>query len=60
LSELKRDLEPNTITGRYNTVNDSIILNGAIPKLVWQYNNKWSSKYSATKDNALDLQSSSG
>lgn len=28
-------LEPISITGRYNTVNDSIILNGTIPKLVY-------------------------
>ena len=32
-------LEPITISGKYNTVNDSIILNGTIPKLIYGDNN---------------------
>nr|WP_255493168.1 translocation/assembly module TamB [Flavobacterium sp. SOK18b] len=31
-----KSLEPITITGNYNSVNDSIVLNGAIPKLVYE------------------------
>ncbi|MBC7439050.1 MAG: translocation/assembly module TamB, partial [Flavobacterium sp.] len=34
LPDLK-SLEPITFSGRYNTVNDSIVLNGSIPKLVY-------------------------
>jgi hypothetical protein len=37
IPELK-SLEPIAITGRYNSVNDSIVLNGTIPKLVYGTN----------------------
>ena len=37
LPDLK-SLEPITFSGRYNTVNDSIVLNGSIPKLVYGSN----------------------
>ncbi|TDE02720.1 translocation/assembly module TamB domain-containing protein [Flavobacterium sandaracinum] len=37
IPELK-SLEPITITGRYNSVNDSIVLNGSIPKLIYGTN----------------------
>ena len=33
-----KSLEPISITGRYNSVNDSIVLNGAVPKLVYGTN----------------------
>lgn len=33
-----KSLEPITITGRYNTVNDSIVMDGSIPKLVYGTN----------------------
>ena len=33
-----KSLEPITITGRYNSVNDTIIVNGSIPKLVYGSN----------------------
>ncbi|MEZ7504844.1 translocation/assembly module TamB domain-containing protein [Flavobacterium sp. Arc2] len=53
IPELK-SLEPITITGRYNTVNDSIILNGAIPKLVYGGNTITNGILKVdTKDNAL-------
>lgn len=53
IPELK-SLEPITITGRYNTVNDSIILNGAIPKLVYGANTITNGVLNIdTKDNAL-------
>ncbi len=32
-------LEPINITGKYNSVNDSIVLNGRIPKLIYGENN---------------------
>ena len=37
IPELK-SLEPINLTGRYNSVNDSIVLNGAIPKLIYGEN----------------------
>ncbi|MDP2089557.1 MAG: translocation/assembly module TamB domain-containing protein [Flavobacteriaceae bacterium] len=37
IPELK-SLEPINFTGRYNSVNDSIVLNGAIPKLIYGKN----------------------
>ncbi|MFV7236883.1 translocation/assembly module TamB domain-containing protein [Flavobacterium sp. ZB4R12] len=37
IPELK-SLEPITIDGRYNSVNDSIVLNGTIPKLIYGEN----------------------
>ncbi|MGV8945622.1 MAG: translocation/assembly module TamB domain-containing protein [Lutibacter sp.] len=47
-------LEPISITGRYNTVNDSIILNGTIPKLVYGNNTITNGVLKIdTKDNAL-------
>jgi hypothetical protein len=53
IPELK-SLEPISITGRYNTVNDSIILNGAIPKLVYGGNTITNGVLNIdTKDNAL-------
>ena len=35
IPELK-ELEPIIITGRYNSVNDSIVLNGRIPELIYK------------------------
>ncbi|NGY37176.1 translocation/assembly module TamB [Flavobacterium sp. XN-5] len=53
IPELK-SLEPISITGRYNTVNDSIVLNGAIPKLVYGDNTITNGVLKVdTKDNAL-------
>ncbi|CAM3096715.1 translocation/assembly module TamB domain-containing protein [Flavobacterium frigoris] len=53
IPELK-SLEPISITGIYNTVNDSIILNGAIPKLVYGGNTITNGVLKIdTKDNAL-------
>jgi hypothetical protein len=47
-------LEPITITGRYNTVNDSIMLNATIPKLVYGGNTITNGILKVdTKDNAL-------
>ncbi|MFA5297161.1 MAG: translocation/assembly module TamB domain-containing protein, partial [Lutibacter sp.] len=47
-------LEPISITGSYNTVNDSIILNGTIPKLVYGDNTITNGVLKIdTKDNAL-------
>ncbi|MDG2432653.1 translocation/assembly module TamB domain-containing protein, partial [Flavobacterium sp.] len=37
IPELK-SLEPIAISGRYNSINDSIVLNGAVPKLVYGTN----------------------
>ncbi len=34
-----KTLEPITISGKYNTVNDSIVLNASIPKLIYNENN---------------------
>ncbi|RTY81476.1 translocation/assembly module TamB [Flavobacterium sp. ZB4P23] len=33
-----KSLEPISISGRYNSVNDSIVLNGAVPKLIYGEN----------------------
>jgi hypothetical protein len=33
-----KSIEPISITGRYNSVNDTIVLNGSIPKLVYGSN----------------------
>ncbi|MBC7747984.1 MAG: translocation/assembly module TamB domain-containing protein [Methylotenera sp.] len=33
-----KSLEPITLTGKYNSVNDSIVLNGSIPKLIYAEN----------------------
>jgi hypothetical protein len=33
-----KSLEPITLSGKYNSVNDSIVLNGAIPKLIYGEN----------------------
>jgi hypothetical protein len=53
LPELK-SLEPIKITGRYNTVNDSIVLNGSIPKLIYGENILTNAIVKVdTKDNAL-------
>jgi len=53
IPELK-SLEPISITGRYNTVNDSIVLNGAIPKLIYGDNTITNGVLKVdTKDNAL-------
>jgi hypothetical protein len=49
-----RSLEPISISGSYNTVNDSIILNAAIPKLVYGDNTITNAVLKVdTKDNAL-------
>lgn len=53
IPELK-SLEPISITGRFNTVNDSIVLNGAIPKLVYGDNTITNGVLKVdTKDNSL-------
>ena len=53
IPELK-SIEPINLQGRYNTVNDSIVLNGAIPKLIYGENTITNAVLSLdTKDNAL-------
>lgn len=53
IPELK-SIEPITVTGRYNSVNDTIVLNGAIPKLVYGSNTIANAVIKIdTKDNAL-------
>lgn len=53
IPELK-SLEPIAISGRYNTVNDSIILNAAIPKLIYGGNTLTNAILKVdTKDQAL-------
>lgn len=53
IPELK-SIEPINLQGRYNTVNDSIVLNGAIPKLIYGENTITNAVLSVdTKDNAL-------
>ncbi|MFV5684351.1 translocation/assembly module TamB domain-containing protein [Flavobacterium sp. GB2R13] len=53
IPELK-SLEPINISGRYNSVNDSIILNGTIPKLIYGKNTVTNAVLKVdTKDNAL-------
>ncbi|HLA56008.1 MAG TPA: translocation/assembly module TamB domain-containing protein [Flavobacterium sp.] len=47
-------LEPIKITGRYNSVNDTIVLKGSIPRLVYGANTISGANISIdTKDNAL-------
>ncbi|MBC7607629.1 MAG: translocation/assembly module TamB domain-containing protein [Burkholderiales bacterium] len=47
-------LEPVAISGRYNTVNDSIVVNGSIPKLVYGKNTITNAIVTVdTKNNAL-------
>jgi hypothetical protein len=49
-----KSIEPISITGRYNSVNDTIVLNGSIPKLVYGTNNIANGLIKIdTKDNAL-------
>ncbi|MFV8362380.1 translocation/assembly module TamB domain-containing protein [Flavobacterium sp. ZT3P35] len=53
IPELK-SLEPINIQGRYNSVNDSIVLNGTIPKLIYGENTITNAVLKVdTKDNAL-------
>ncbi len=53
IPELK-SLEPISINGRYNSVNDSIVLNGSIPKLVYGPNTIANGTIKVeTKDNSL-------
>jgi hypothetical protein len=53
IPELK-SLEPIAISGRYNTVNDSIVLNAAIPKLIYGGNTLTNAVLKVdTKDKAL-------
>jgi hypothetical protein len=53
IPELK-SLEPININGRYNSVNDSIVLNGTIPKLIYGENTITNAVLKVdTKDKAL-------
>jgi hypothetical protein len=53
IPELK-SLEPINISGRYNSVNDSIVLNGTIPKLTYGENTITNAVLKVdTQDNAL-------
>lgn len=53
IPELK-SLEPINISGRYNSINDSIVLNGTIPKLIYGQNTVTNAVLKVdTKDNAL-------
>ncbi|MFV8370718.1 translocation/assembly module TamB domain-containing protein [Flavobacterium sp. LB2R40] len=53
IPELK-SLEPINIQGRYNSVNDSIVLNGTIPKLIYGENTITNAVLKVdTKDNSL-------
>ncbi|MGZ9736745.1 translocation/assembly module TamB domain-containing protein [Flavobacterium sp. GNP002] len=53
IPELK-SLEPINIQGRYNSVNDSIVLNGTIPKLIFGENTITNAVLKVdTKDNSL-------
>lgn len=53
LPDLK-SLEPIAISGRYNSINDSIVLNGSIPKLVYGTNTITNAILSIdTQDDAL-------
>ncbi|MBP6180585.1 translocation/assembly module TamB domain-containing protein [Flavobacterium sp.] len=53
IPELK-SLEPININGRYNSVNDSIVLNGTIPKLVYGENTITNAVFKVnTQDQAL-------
>lgn len=49
-----KSLEPINIQGRYNSVNDSIVLNGTIPKLIYGENTITNAVLKVdTKDNSL-------
>ena len=49
-----KNIEPILITGRYNSVNDTIIVNGSIPKIVYGTNVITNAKLKIdTKDKAL-------
>lgn len=49
-----KSIEPISITGRYNSENDTIVLNGSIPKLIYGTNNLSNAVVKIdTKDNAL-------
>ncbi|WP_367752684.1 translocation/assembly module TamB domain-containing protein [Flavobacterium sp. WC2430] len=49
-----KSLEPIAISGRYNTVNDSIVLNAAIPKVIYGGNTVTNAVFKIdTKDNSL-------
>ncbi|MFV8353797.1 translocation/assembly module TamB domain-containing protein [Flavobacterium sp. XS2P14] len=53
IPELK-SIEPINIQGRYNSVNDSIVLNGTIPKLIYGENTITNAVLKVdTKDNAI-------
>lgn len=53
IPELK-SLEPITLQGRYNAVNDSIVLNGTVPKLTYGENTITNAALKVdTKDNSL-------
>ena len=53
IPELK-SLEPINIDGRYNSVNDSIVLNGRVPKLIYGANTITNATLTVdTQDNAL-------
>jgi hypothetical protein len=53
IPELK-SLEPINIQGRYNSINDSIVLNGTIPKLIYVENTITNAVLKVdTKDNSL-------
>jgi hypothetical protein len=53
IPELK-SVEPINISGRYNSVNDSIVLNGSIPKLIYNENTISNAVLKIeTKDDAL-------
>lgn len=46
-----KSLEPIAISGRYNTINDSIILNGKIPKVVYGTNTISNATINVSKEN---------
>ena len=49
-----KNLEPINLTGKYNSVNDSIVLNGTVPKLVYGENTITNAILEVnTKDNAI-------
>ena len=55
-----KSLEPISLNGRYNSVNDSIIVNGSIPSLVYGYNSMTNAVIKIdTKDNELQYNISS-
>jgi hypothetical protein len=60
IPELK-SLEPISFSGHYDTVNDSIVLNAAIPKLVYGSTTITNAVFKIdTKEDALGLQPSCG